>query len=371
MAITISLCMIVRDEEAVLGRCLDSVGDIADEIILVDTGSSDRTKEIARTYTPHVYGYPWHDDFAAARNFSFSKATMQYCMWLDADDVLLPDDRRKLSQIKEALSSDVDVVMLPYCLSRDKNDNPVFQFYRERIVRNTPAFRWQGQVHEVIPPSGKVVRLDATVTHQKLHVSDPDRNLRILEKVKNSPAGLSPRQRYYYGRELKDHGRHLEAAEVLEQFLAEPEGWVVNKQEASLLLAECYTAENRHEDALAALWRGFLLPAPPRAELCCALGHLFLKETKYEHAIFWYQSALSIPYRPEADGFVQADCYGFLPCIWLCVCYDRLGDRERAEYYNEKAGSYQPDAPAYLYNRQYFATLRTKAKKDEKGEHNG
>ena len=84
---TISLCMIIRDEEEVLGRCLESVADLVDEIILVDTGSQDRTREIARHFTEKVYEFPWIDDFAAARNFSFSKASCDYCMWLDADDV--------------------------------------------------------------------------------------------------------------------------------------------------------------------------------------------------------------------------------------------------------------------------------------------
>ncbi len=63
--ITLSLCMIVRDEEAVLSRCLDSVRGIADEIILVDTGSRDRTKEIAARYTERVYDFPWQNDFSA------------------------------------------------------------------------------------------------------------------------------------------------------------------------------------------------------------------------------------------------------------------------------------------------------------------
>ena len=84
---TISLCMIVRDEEAALGRCLESVKDAVEEIIVVDTGSVDRTKEIAARFTDKVYDFVWVDDFAAARNFAFSKATMEYCMWLDAEDV--------------------------------------------------------------------------------------------------------------------------------------------------------------------------------------------------------------------------------------------------------------------------------------------
>ena len=101
--ITVSLCMIVKNEEDVLARCLESAKPVADEIIIVDTGSTDRTREIAREFTDNVCEFPWIDDFAAARNFSFSKATMEYCMWLDADDILLPADRDAFLTLKETL----------------------------------------------------------------------------------------------------------------------------------------------------------------------------------------------------------------------------------------------------------------------------
>ena len=84
--ITISLCMIVKNEERTLARCLDSVAGITDEIVIVDTGSSDRTMEIAAQYTDRIFMYEWADDFAAARNFSFDQATQEYILWLDADD---------------------------------------------------------------------------------------------------------------------------------------------------------------------------------------------------------------------------------------------------------------------------------------------
>ena len=90
---TVSLCMIVRNEEKVLARCLDSVRGIADEICITDTGSTDKTREIARKYGT-VQAFPWCDDFSAARNFSFAQARMDYTLWLDADDVLLPSDRQ-------------------------------------------------------------------------------------------------------------------------------------------------------------------------------------------------------------------------------------------------------------------------------------
>ncbi|MDE6729714.1 MAG: glycosyltransferase family 2 protein, partial [Oscillospiraceae bacterium] len=104
---TISLCMIVRDEETVLDRCLSCMKHIADEIIIIDTGSQDRTKEIARQYTDQIYDFPWTDDFSAARNFSFSKATMNYQMWLDADDVISPEDQQALLALKQNLTADV------------------------------------------------------------------------------------------------------------------------------------------------------------------------------------------------------------------------------------------------------------------------
>ena len=90
---TISLCMIVKNEEAVLGRCLDSAAGLVDEIVVVDTGSTDATREIATRYADRVCEFAWIDDFAAARNFAFAQASMEYCMWLDADDVIEPEDQ--------------------------------------------------------------------------------------------------------------------------------------------------------------------------------------------------------------------------------------------------------------------------------------
>lgn len=84
--VSISLCMIVKNEEAILERCLDSLEGLMDEIIIVDTGSTDNTKQVALKYTDKVYDFSWCDDFAAARNFSFSKATKEYIYAPDADE---------------------------------------------------------------------------------------------------------------------------------------------------------------------------------------------------------------------------------------------------------------------------------------------
>ena len=129
---TWSLCMIVKNEEAVLERCLNSAAALADEIIVVDTGSTDATKEIAGRFTDRIYDFPWRDDFAAARNFSFSKAEGDYLMWLDADDVLPEASLRLLLEEKARLNA--DVILLPYETAFDETGKAVFSFERERIL---------------------------------------------------------------------------------------------------------------------------------------------------------------------------------------------------------------------------------------------
>ena len=90
--VTLSLCMIVKDEERTLERCLNSVKSFINEIIIVDTGSKDKTKEIAKAFNAKIYDFKWINDFAAARNFSFRKATSDYILWLDGDDFINSED---------------------------------------------------------------------------------------------------------------------------------------------------------------------------------------------------------------------------------------------------------------------------------------
>ncbi len=97
--LAVSLTMIVRDEEKSLPRCLASVRGLFDEIIIVDTGSTDRTKDIARWFGAKVFDFEWIDDFAAARNAALDHATGDYAFWLDADDVISHADRKKLEDL--------------------------------------------------------------------------------------------------------------------------------------------------------------------------------------------------------------------------------------------------------------------------------
>lgn len=353
--VSVSLCMIVKNEEDVLARCLESAAGLVDEIILVDTGSTDRTREIAARFTDQIFDFPWRDDFAAARNESFSHATMDYCMWLDADDVLLEADRTAFLDLKETLDPAVSVVMAPYHTGFDQGGRVTFSYYRERLIKNRAGMRWEGAVHEAVSPIGKMFYADFAVTHRKARPGDPDRNLRIYQAQMAAGRELEPRHRFYYGRELYYHRRWEEALAVFERFLDDGRGWTENSIDACCLCACCLEQLDRPGEALTALFRTFAYDRP-RAEACCEIGHWFFRRERYAQAAYWYALALTCPRDDRRGGFVAPDCYGYLPCIQMCVCYSRLGDLERAETFNELAAAYKPDSPEVLWNREWFRT---------------
>lgn len=353
---TVSVCMIVKNEEDVLARALDSVREAADEIVVVDTGSSDKTREIASQYTPNVFDFEWVDDFSAARNFSFSKASMDYCMWLDADDVLPPEELLKLLSLKQTINPTVDMVMMRYHAAFDRDGTPTFTYYRERLIRNGAGFLWQGAVHEAISPSGNVIYSDIALTHQKLHASDPDRNLRIFEKQRSVGKALAPREQFYYARELYYHQQYEKSAKQLVSFLDGGQGWIENQIEACRFLAYCRYQTGDDTGALHALLRSLEFDVP-RAEVCCEIGKHFFDRQCYSRAVYWYEQAMACQRNDESGAFVCSDCYEFVPCLQLCVCHSRLGNQQLARQYNDRAGNIKPEDPSYLYNRAYFDSL--------------
>ena len=139
--ITLSLCMIVKDEEKTLARCLNSVKSFIDEIIIVDTGSKDKTKEIAKSFNSQIYDFKWISDFSAARNFSFSKATSDYILWLDGDDFIDDENISKIENLLKSLDTKYDYVSGQYILSRNEEGGVNSVLRRNRIVKRTRNFK--------------------------------------------------------------------------------------------------------------------------------------------------------------------------------------------------------------------------------------
>ncbi|MEF3307165.1 glycosyltransferase [Paenibacillus sp. GYB003] len=354
-AITISVCLIVKNEEEALPNCLSGVRGIADEIVVVDTGSDDRTKEIAASFGAVVYDFEWVDDFAAARNFAFSKATQQYILWLDADDTIREKDRRLLAELKRTLDPSVDSVSMHYHLVLDENGNATHSLRRNRLVKREKGFRWIGAVHEYLEVGGNVLHSEIAITHNK-NKTYTDRNLQIYRKRKERGEAFTARDMYYYANELRDHSFYEEAAVQYEEFLASGLGWIEDNVAACLKLADCYGHLCERESRLEALVRTFVYDVP-RAESCCRLGAYFLDCGDPEKAAYWYELATRLTRSGKSMGPVDHAAWTWLPHLQLCVCLDRLGRHEEAKHHNDIALSMNPNHPSMLYNKQYFDRL--------------
>ncbi len=162
--LTLSLCMIVRDEEEMLPRSLAAVRDAVDEVIVVDTGSTDRTIEIARSFGAKVIEREWTGSFADARNASFDAATGDWVMFLDADEVLVADDAQRLREIlgrtwREAF------YLVETNFTGELGDGTAVTHNAMRVFRNRPEYRFEGRIHEQIAhnlPSGQPERIEIT-----------------------------------------------------------------------------------------------------------------------------------------------------------------------------------------------------------------
>ncbi len=352
--ITISLCMIVKNESDTLARCLDSAREIADEIVIADTGSSDQTKEIAAAYADRLYDFEWCGDFSAARNFIFSKATKEYLLWLDADDVILEKDRTRFLKLKQTLDSSVDIVMMPYHAGFDKKGRLTISYDRERLLKNHRGFRWVDRVHEYIPLAGHIVRSECTITHRKLHPTPKGRNLSIYRQMEREGVQMSPRNLYYFGRELFENDSPQEAIHYFQLFLHTNKGWVEDVVSACFYLSICYQQVGDFQKSLSTLFESFRF-SHPRPEICCQIGYWFKRKEDFDTALFWFALASKSELSPQTSGFILHDYRGYIPYIEMCVCYDRIGEREKAIECNEQASRFYSDSPAVLQNRAFFS----------------
>ena len=345
--------MIVLNEQDTLSRILSCAQKFADEIVVVDTGSTDNTKEIAREFTDKVYDFEWVDDFSKARNFAFSKATMPYLMWLDADDYITEDNIDKILQFKEN-KEDFDVAYMNYATAFDKDNNATFCYKRERIVRNAPQFHFVDPIHEVIIPSGKLLHLDITIEHRKVKPSDPMRNLNLYRKLKEKNVKFSPRMQFYYANELFYTGNYFEAICEYENYL-QKDAFIENKIQACLNCSKCYYNLNNTFKAYQMLYNSFVYDKP-RSEILCQIALYLCNENKFEQAKFWLKLAIGKP-NINSGAFILVDCYDYIPYYNIAYCEYRLKHYKKARHYMGLALKLKPNDVATKKNYDYYSSL--------------
>lgn len=328
--ITISLCMIVKNEAAVLARCLDSVADLVDEIIIVDTGSTDRTKEIGAGYTDRIYDFKWNYDFSAARNYAFSQASCDYIYSADADEVLDEENRERFRRLKEQLLPEVEIVQMKY--GNQLQYNTVYNYdeeYRPKLFKRLRHFTWIEPIHENIRLQPVIYDSDIVITHMPKE-SHGSRDLANFELQVRQGRKLSRHLHNMYARELLIAGEaeHFKkACACFEDSVEDTERGGEELAEAFCVLSRAYRMQ---KDTL-----GFFryamkaMAAGGCSEICLELG-LFYEQDQQDpaEAAMWYYNAAY-----ETEPILILDSGGAQALEGLIRCHRQMGQEEQATEY--------------------------------------
>ncbi|HUA04117.1 MAG TPA: glycosyltransferase [Solirubrobacteraceae bacterium] len=338
----LSLCMIVKDEEEMLPRCLAAVAPAVDEIVIVDTGSTDRTIEIARDHNATVIEKPWTGSFSDARNASFEAATGDWIIYLDADEVLVADDVQRLKALtgrtwREAFY----VVETSY--TGELGDGAAMTNNALRIFRNRPNYRFEGRLHEQIAQNlplyaaGRVEQSSVRVEHYGYLGAVRDakeksrRNLDLL-KAQQAESPSDAFLHFNLGTEYAVIGDYASALIELDR------AWSLVKSQGQedrdyvpVLLHRLVTALRRCGRPQEAIARAeeALAKFPDFTDMVFDLALAALALNRVDDAIGYWQRCIEMGDAPARfGGSLGAGTY--LPRISLAEVHARRGELDRA-----------------------------------------
>lgn len=330
--ITISLCMIVKNEEKILKRCLDSVADLVDEIVIVDTGSADSTKQIAAEYTQQVYDYVWRDDFSAARNFAFSKATKEYIYSADADEVLDAENRKRFLQLKATLLPEVEIVQMKY--ANQLQFSTVYNYdeeYRPKLFKRLRGFVWEAPIHETVRLIPVVYDSDIVICHLP-EESHAGRDLANFYRHCQEGYRLPKRLHTMYARELLMAGEKEDFFRASDFFTASAADGTRDSDEiAEACCVVAHAARLSGNTVQFFKYTSKVLAEEANSEICFEMGCFYESVGDFEEAAVWYYNAVY-----ETQPILNLHAAGCDSLDGLIRCYEALGNPAQAEVYREE-----------------------------------
>jgi ADP-heptose:LPS heptosyltransferase len=343
----LSVFMIVRNEELNITECLESVKDIATELIVVDTGSTDKTKEVVSKYTDKIFDFNWIDDFSAARNYALSKCTMDWCLWMDADDVL-----ENPGDVLLLLKQDFDAFNFNI-----KYGNDVFN--HARLFRNFKNIRFAGRVHEYpILDNLRLIDSKVNVLHKTQKTCTEDRsqrNYRILKK-ETEECPTNSRAFFYMANALKEMGQYDEAIKTYRHYLT-LKSWLDERWMAQKYIGQIFEWQKKYVEAIEEFKKAIEID-PRWAESYYYIGECFYHLTEFDRCIEWMLKATEKP-EPSTPLWKEKSVYQDAPYRYLSACYNILGDNEKALDYCKKALEKKPE-DSWLKERHSFLESKTK-----------
>jgi len=309
MGSKISLCMIVKDEEENLRRCLSSVYGAVDEIIVVDTGSSDGTPGVAAEFGARVLSFPWNGNFSDARNASLEGAGGDWILFLDADEEMTPEGKEALRRVTANETAEGWFIKVINYLGQEGwvESCPDLIF---RLFRNQPEYRFHGAIHEQIVDvileknSRAAYRTaeDMVILHYgylNRQIEEKDKKNRNLNMISRELAARPDSRllRYHYGVELFRAERYREAADELIRAASGIDPGTIYLPKLLRYLVLTYQALGLPEKALETVRLGLSL-FPDYADLYYYGGLICYEQKDYSGAYQLVQQALSMPDQP-------------------------------------------------------------------------
>lgn len=248
----ISLCMIVKNEEKHLPRCLASVSAHVDELVVVDTGSSDGTLDVARRYGAKLSFFSWTGDFSEARNYALSLVQGSWVLFLDADEeLIIPQKDVCLKTICE--KTDTDAFSVP--IRNFHQDGSFDVHYAVRLFRKLPGIRFEGRAHEVVDTwlirfGRKIISAPFIINHYGYAISQEDLRRKLLRNLESLQRQLAenpkdPVAHYRVGSTLYDLGDRDEARRALKTAYAlQPPTEVIKCMILNLLCLDAYESKD-------------------------------------------------------------------------------------------------------------------------------
>jgi glycosyltransferase involved in cell wall biosynthesis len=355
--VTISLCLIAKDEEAFLARCLESARAYVDEIIVVDTGSTDRTVEIARRFGAKVFFYAWDGSFATARNVALDHATSEWILSLDADEVLEPTAGSRLREIVSEPSPRLRAYGILIRNLHDREDvELVYNSFSKRLFPRHPRIRWTRTIHKQITHLDGDGALDYVQTDEIAlthfgYLQDPwtrkGKKLRnadmLLQAIAADPT--DPFNYYNMGQEHYSNRDYPTALGYFEQAIQRARGWtrIPSYLAYAYALAAGACVETRELDkGIAVGEEGASIFE--YADLFCNLGSCYLLKGSYERAAHYYERAHALN-RNKTIFSGDAGSVTWRPMQSLGDAYFLQGDPVRALDYFSRAIAYDPRRP--------------------------
>jgi tetratricopeptide (TPR) repeat protein len=352
----VTLTMIVRDEAATLARCLASVADLVDEIVVVDTGSTDTTRDVAAGFGARVFDHPWTDSFADARNASLDHATGAWAWWLDADEWLDAVNRPRLRSLFDRLADEPAVYFMEQSSPLPGAGAGVLAVSQPRLFRTGPSVRWRHRVHEQILPAcllrgDRPYATDVVITHSGYAAAEParvkqERNRRLLVRERDEDPG-NPWVLLQLGR-LDLAERFPEAEQALVTAWAGVEARDPLRRQVVALLARGYRLHGNVVQAEQILRNG-LGWFPNDTNLLIETGTLAVQQDDLARAESAFASLLAEPADAEEFlGGVDLSWRGWQARHNLAVVHFRQGRFDEAEAQWRAALAERPDA-AHLW----------------------